>query len=561
MKFRLLKFRNLLLLCYLSISAVFVFLITKQTYGVNDDVVIQDILSGTYTGKPEFIFAGPATPKIFFGLIISTLYKVAPYINWFPIIMLSFVLIAWFLIGQIALNKLNIFNLSFYFLLSFIYLFWFIPSPTYTASSIILSIATFSKILIEEKTNLYKIIFYSTLLSFSFLMRPESFLFGIIVILVLSTFTLKKKIKNNLKIYSILPLTFFTVFLINFTLEKRYIDNNYQWLNYSNFEAARYKIQANDIETGVLNNPKRFGWSSSEIKLFQEYLSIDKNRFNASRYNQLIIDYKLTNQENFSLSKFFIEGHKKLINSDLNWAWFDLAKLIPLSFVLFLIMSWPRFIEYLSIYLLSSIVLYLAMIYIAYYLRQPERVQVSAIFAAILIPFLIYNLERIRNENSIDLSQVFMIFMIFTLMILNSARQISYFDQKYNGMDGIWINQSKFYESFPKDSIFIGNASQFRNNWQNPYLNNFQVIEKRFFSLGWHNYSPFWLERAKGLNLDGEDLINSSINQSNVYWVSDESTFFSLIDFLRENKYNFSNYEKVKNIILANNDYIVWKIS
>jgi hypothetical protein len=128
-------------------------------------------------------------------------------------------------------------------------------------------------------------------------------------------------------------------------------------------------------------------------------------------------------------------------------------------------------------------------------------------------------------------------------------------------MENIWSTQSKFYESFPNDSIFIGNASQFRNNWQNPYFNDFNEIERRFFSLGWHNYSPLWLQRAENLNLIGNNLINSSISKPNVYWVSDELTFNSLINFLEENSFKYSKFEKVKSIFLANKDYIVWKIS
>jgi len=561
LKFSFLNVRNIFLFCYLAVSIGIVFLTTKQTYGVNDDVLIQSILSGTYTGKPEFILAGPATPKILFGIFVSSLYKLAPFINWFTILMLTFVGIAWFLLGQIVLRKFNFFNLGFYLIVSFIYLFWFIPSPTYTASSIILSIATFSKIFIENKLSTFQIIIYSVLISMSFLMRPESFVFGFIVVFGLFLFNLYKRPQNIIKNILILFGTILTVVLFNYTLEKVFIDSNAQWTNYSKFESARYKIQANDIELEVKSNPEKYNWSISETILFNEYLTVDKKSFNVSRYDKLINDYKLNFQKRFNLFNFFIDGHKKLINSDINWAWFDLAKLIPLSFVFFFFLCWPRILEFLIFYLISSFILYLSLLYVAFYLRQPERVQVSGIFAGILLPFLIYNLDRISKIRLMESYQTFILSIILLIIVFNGAKQVKYFDQKYNGMENIWITQSKFYESFPSDSIFIGNASQFRNNWQNPYLNDFKEIERRFFSLGWHNYSPLWLQRAENLNLTGNNLINSSISKPNVYWVSDEVTFNSLINFLDENRFKYSKFEKVKSIFLANNDYIVWKIS
>jgi hypothetical protein len=68
-KKRLLKFY--VLFTYLSATTFAIFKITKQTYGVNDDVIIQNWLSGFYTGTPELMIRGSATPRISFGCIVS----------------------------------------------------------------------------------------------------------------------------------------------------------------------------------------------------------------------------------------------------------------------------------------------------------------------------------------------------------------------------------------------------------------------------------------------------------------------------------------------------------
>jgi hypothetical protein len=71
-------FYYLILLFYLFVSTLVIFKNTKQAYGVNDDVIIQNWLSGFYTGTPELMIRGSATPRISFGFIVSNLYKTKP---------------------------------------------------------------------------------------------------------------------------------------------------------------------------------------------------------------------------------------------------------------------------------------------------------------------------------------------------------------------------------------------------------------------------------------------------------------------------------------------------
>jgi hypothetical protein len=127
---------------YLFISTTIIFRITSQTYGVNDDVIIQDWLSGQYTGTPELMIRGSATPRITFGFIVSNLYDFIPNLNWFSIILLTTVLFSWYLLGILAFRSKNILSIFVYFLISFLHLLWYIPSPTYTASAVILSFST-----------------------------------------------------------------------------------------------------------------------------------------------------------------------------------------------------------------------------------------------------------------------------------------------------------------------------------------------------------------------------------------------------------------------------------
>ena len=160
----MLKTKNLgfvLLFFYLSLSTWVIFRYTKQTYGVNDDVIIQNWLSGFFTGQPEFMIRGSATPRISFGFVLSNLYTYVPNINWFSIVLLLFTLLSWLMLGIMAINSVNYFVIVTYIVISFLHLSWFIPSPTYTATAVILSFSSLvflSKRFLDKKSNGFDLI-------------------------------------------------------------------------------------------------------------------------------------------------------------------------------------------------------------------------------------------------------------------------------------------------------------------------------------------------------------------------------------------------------------------
>ena len=554
--------KNLLLLAYIFISTFFIFRSTKQTYGVNDDVILQSWLSGTYTGNPELMIRGSATPKITFGFLISNLYKIFPNINWFSLIVLFLVLVSWYLIGTVVLKNKGLVNVSFYLIVSFSHLYWFIPAPTYTASAILFS-SSIIFFLIQKDRKTVSIIFLSILFSFSYLIRPESFLFGALIsipLFIYSVVILKKITFYKALLFFL--ITFSIISIDNF-FENSYYKNNLEWQNYETLESLRYKIQANQPEALLTENPLKYNWTTSEVKLFSQYLTFEKSTFNVKKYEVLL--EKTKNEKTISLNPvtFIMQGHLKLINSDVNWEWFSLSKLIPISWIFFLILLFPKIRHYTILSLVSLCLLYFVMIYVATYLRQPERVQLSAIFLSILIPLFIYNSipEKIIN-NKLDLTKLTLGSFLILQMLTFSVSQIKYFDKKYSGANNVfWYLQKEFLKKFPEDSIFVGNASQFRNNWTNPYVISHDPIEDRIFSLGWHNFSPHWIKRGLILGLDPNNLTDSLIHDRRVYFVSDRDTFGSLQQYLVDKKIRFTQIETIDTLDFVGNDYTVYKIS
>ena len=556
---KLLKFY--VLLSYLSISTFAIFKITKQTYGVNDDVIIQNWLSGFYTGTPELMIRGSATPRISFGFVVSNLYELMPSINWFSIILLGFTLFSWYLLGSLAFRSNNIFAVSAYFVISFLHLIWFIPSPTYTAAAVILSFSTLiflSKQILEGKVN-FSFTAITFAFVFSFFIRPESFMLGSAVAIPFILFAViknKQVIRKNVKYILTSLLILISVIGIDVAFEKIYYKNNVNWMEYKDWEQARYKIQANAPEKAVLVNPTKYGWTKAEAEIFKNYNSIDPNYFTVDKLNKLILDTQGDIKIDF---KFLQKAHQQIFDSDVNWAWKRLIQLISLVFLLFLFLSLPKSSNFLFLSISSFAIIYFVMLYVAGFLRQPERVQVSVLFISILVgwaSFIFSNASNSRNQ--LDQYSI-LSWILFVLIVSNTFNQSLYLKIKVGGASGtFWLNEVKYLGDFPKDSIFVGNASQFRNDWISPYKVESFEIENRIMSFGWHNFSPHWVKRAQNLGLDPNNVFNSVIEDPRVYWVSDLESMDYIVTYMQERNYNFTGPEKLGEMDYFGNKYIVW---
>ena len=81
---------------------------TFPTIGVNDDEFFADLISGKYTGTPESqVHISNASPQWIFGLSVSSLYKIAPSISWYFVILGLTVIISLTLITFITQRTTN----------------------------------------------------------------------------------------------------------------------------------------------------------------------------------------------------------------------------------------------------------------------------------------------------------------------------------------------------------------------------------------------------------------------------------------------------------------------
>jgi hypothetical protein len=550
------------IVAYLFTVTVVVFSLTGQIYGVNDDVIIQNWLSGLYTGSPEFMIRGSATPKMLFGVVVSNLYSLLPQFNWFSIILLGLTLASWYLVGIISIKTKNLIVIISYAIIAFLHLLWFIPSPTYTASAVILSFSSIIYIAHSIKNQEFsKVIFIPFFLyAFTYLVRPESFLLGSIIagtFLIFALLSTKREFRNTIRRTYVGAIFCLLIVGGDYAYERYFYLENKDWATYKQWETARYKIQANAPEKAVSDNPSKYGWTQAEVELFKSYNYIDASNFTVNKFEKLIEE---TQTVTVDLNVDFLKkSHQKIFDSDINWEWKGFIALISLFYGIFLLLSFPRVRNYLLLTTSSYAILYFIMLYVAGFLRQPERVQVSVIFLAILISFVSFAFSSGETRLNFLNPTVVLGGLLLILVSFNTFSQANYLVTKIQKWsDSFWYSQTAYLTEFPIDSIFVGNASQFRNNWFSPYLvSNFE-IENRIFTFGWHNFSPHWISRAQNLGLNPNNIFESVISDPRVYWVSDSPTMEYIIQYMNEKELDFKGPEKVGMMSHFGDEYIVW---
>ena len=359
----------------------------------------------------------------------------------------------------------------------------------------------------------------------------------------------------NFNMYTLFILGFAVT--IDMSVERKYYENNSNWSSYKDWEAARYKIQANEPERLLLENPTKFGWTKSSAEVFVNYNAIDRSYFSVDKLKTLISNTDQDREVNFYT--FLSESHLKIFNPKTNFGFEGILMLILLFFILYLFNSFPNIFPYLVLTGSAYLILYLIMIYVAGFLRQPERVQVSVIFLAILVS-LVSNLIAPKLESNFQSLSLFIISLYVLVFIINqSIPQGQYLRFKVAGAPNVfWISQVEYLSKFPKDSIFVGNASQFRNNWISPYKSGKFEVENRIFTFGWHNFSPHWDKRADKLGLDPMNIMKSIIEDPKVYWVSDSASMTNVIQFMREQGYQFTYPKVVGEMQYVEEKYLVW---
>jgi len=561
---------------YLSYFFLYVFIslqVYKRTYptiGVNDDEFFAQLVSGSYTGRPESqVHIANASPQWIFGLLVSSLFKINPNISWYFIILALTVIVSVTIITFVThVLTQNLISIIFATLLSSVILIWYVQSPTYTASAFYSGTAGFFALavyLFDKSKTIYGVT-AALLISWSISTRTESFigvlsLFSILIFIFILTNSLSKRIiVKNLLVISLFPIL---TLLINFTAYKIQFSDQ-EWQDYQNFESARYTIQDNEIERIISEDPSKYGWEKYEYQLFDSYNFLYKDPFTGEKL------IKIINETNITPTSIFNSKFEDFVNRiETKFKSFDF--IIKSGFVFLTLITIQllldknrKRIKNLFIYTgFGFLIFSIIGIYISIYLRLPERVFFPFMT---LLPFLFifsqiltfYKCDEINYNKKV--STIFALILLFVVSV-DSKEDFSqsFFFKTNPAYRSFWGEQSAFLMSLGSNKILIGNASQFRTMWSDPYTTNVSFNNLQIMQTGWYTFSPYWNNKAIKLGLNPDNLIKSLIDNPDAIWMSDDEYTKVISEAIKSMTGNNPEVEKIGSVIFDQAEYAAYK--
>ena len=561
---------------YLLYFFLYVFIslqVYKRTYptiGVNDDEFFAQLVSGSYTGRPESqVHIANASPQWIFGLLVSSLFKINPNISWYFIILALTVIVSVTIITFVThVLTQNLIPIIFATLLSSVILIWYVQSPTYTASAFYSGTAGFFALavyLFDKSKTIYGVT-AALLISWSISTRTESFigalsLFSILIFIFILTNSLSKRIiVKNLLVISLLPIL---TLLINFTAYKIQFSDQ-EWKDYQNFESARYTIQDNEIERIISEDPSKYGWEKYEYQLFDSYNFLYKDPFTGEKL------IKIINETNITPTSIFNSKFEDFVNRiETKFKSFDF--IIKSGFVFLTLITIQllldknrKRIKNLFIYTgFGFLIFSIIGIYISIYLRLPERVFFPFMT---LLPFLFifsqiltfYKCDEVNYNKKV--STIFALILLFVVSV-DSREDFnqSFFFKTNPAYRSFWGEQSAFLMSLGSNKILIGNASQFRTMWSDPYTTNVSFNNLQIMQTGWYTFSPYWNNKAIKLGLNPDNLIKSLIDNPDTIWMSDDEYTKVISEAIQSMTGNNPEVEKIGSVIFDQAEYAAYK--
>jgi hypothetical protein len=543
---------------------------TYPTIGVNDDEFFAQLVSGSYTGRPESqVHIANASPQWIFGLLVSSLFKINPNISWYFIILALTVIVSVTIITFVThVLTQNLIPIIFATLLSSVILIWYVQSPTYTASAFYSGTAGFFALavyLFDKSKTIYGVT-AALLISWSISTRTESFigalsLFSILIFIFILTNSLSKRIiVKNLLVISLLPIL---TLLINFTAYKIQFSDQ-EWKDYQNFESARYTIQDNEIERIISEDPSKYGWEKYEYQLFDSYNFLYKDPFTGEKL------IKIINETNITPTSIFNSKFEDFVNRiETKFKSFDF--IIKSGFVFLTLITIQllldknrKRIKNLFIYTgFGFLIFSIIGIYISIYLRLPERVFFPFMT---LLPFLFifsqiltfYKCDEVNYNKKV--STIFALILLFVVSV-DSREDFnqSFFFKTNPAYRSFWGEQSAFLMSLGSNKILIGNASQFRTMWSDPYTTNVSFNNLQIMQTGWYTFSPYWNNKAIKLGLNPDNLIKSLIDNPDTIWMSDDEYTKVISEAIQSMTGNNPEVEKIGSVIFDQAEYAAYK--
>ena len=556
---------------FYTLVSLIINLKTYPTQGVNDDEFFAQLVSGEFTGTNEsFTHISPASPQWFFGFLLTKFYLISSTTSWYYLILLITVLLSLTFItilmsrNFLSLNQEKIVIL----ILSILFLLWFVPSPTYTSTAFISSLAGVIGFVIGIKNrsaNFYFII-PSMFLTWGMSIRTESFyatlLFFVptVILWLLISRHFDKFILKKVFILCALPIIVFSL-----NLFKDYeIFAQPGWKEYRIFNESRYAIQDNEVERVISENPSKYGWTDTEYRLFDSYNFVSLESFSGPKLKAINDKYALNSNTSTEIN---LEDLRK------RWSTYfgPFYSVIYSSFFIFLYFISYFFlrrenanaIRFIILSICSLIFNAILVIGITTFLRLPERIVFPIAYFIPLGILMIATLFKTENDKfqfkMRRFLHLFSIGIIYIVLLLPSINHL--YSLKINpAYTSFWGEQKLFFEKAAASKVLVGNASQFKSIWSNPYLEKSEKTRLSIYPLGWYTFSPYWIQRGKLLGINETAVGYQLVDNPNLLWVSDDVIVKDLVSLISKQKSSQIDYRKLDSKSFDYGEYNIYSI-
>jgi hypothetical protein len=531
----------------------------NAVYGVNDDYLIKSFLDGTYLGES---ITNTTYINELLGYLISFLYSYFPLVPIYNIFLLITVVLT--LVGVLITSyrsqktELIIIKCLVWLITATLITNWFMLSPTFTAASII--VTTFGyylvlrKLLAWEQNRNLNLVTPLIFLTLGFLLRVKGFQGASLVWVPLLAFVLLKLLLGNREIlkYIFSRFNILSSGVLLFMIIVSNLSMNSEWKVYYEYNNLRQEIVNTTRVIQIEQNLNEVGWDKAKLINFDNYTFADKDFFNDKALRNLI---QISNKSQglIGLLNPVVSVDERLKNISKYNNFLLSILILPLIFLIISSAKQKIFIFFTFIFLSS-------LCFGIYYILATGKIEERVIVPLFLgLWFYFFSLpsenSRVKNLSAISLFTIFLV--PFAIFFEKHTHEPTYYKErsKWNGRAiEFSTGQQKYLAKFGPEAIFVGPLSAIRQSWSSPYM---KVTEPnfRFISLGWHNFSPAWVQKNNSVFRNTETIYENLKSNPTTYWVSDPYSADFFFEYLASQNILVNRPKLVGQFGSEQNDY------
>jgi len=521
----------------LSIFATVVAILGKPVFGTTDDNILAGFVDGSYTGEREskLIFIRPLI-----GTILNIFQELLPNMGVYSIFLLALLIASFSNFGTLISSRSGnsfsqkIFNYL-WLLTSIPIISWFTLNPTYTAASMVITLASLMSLVIlifskNMKKLTFVVIITTILFTFGFLIRPEGGIGMILVsIPVISLIFLQQR---NLNLPKLLITMSSLLIILGFDAVSQSKLNNSDWEEYDKWNNLRHQVQHREGQNYLGQLQTVNDWTESETNLFMTLAFGDENTFNAAWLKPAFDSTSFTRGVSGVINANIFEVLSKMLKI---LETYPIVIVMQLSIFFIILNSFQiNFFGKLKVFLAIHSTIMAALYYMSATLHTPERGVIPILYVSTLM--LITTMLFFKLKDNIKITYIMILFIGVFGLSLFSSKGILETRSKNIVNTELAILTSKELIEYNDKAIYIGPGNSEFYEYQNPYTNLAYRKTPIIITAGnWETFSPHWKKRLRFYGIDQTSIYNELFKE-NRFWFANPlpDTSYMVELYLRE---------------------------